>query len=606
MNSSRAELPAMSELEETRYIPSRASILPPLRPYQVDMVEAALKVLLETEKGSTIQLPTGMGKTRILMEIVLRLISRDRNVRILFIVHSSSILNQTSDELINAGIGHTLLVSASNVTTQPEDNVTLAMGPTLDRRTRAGKLDMFEWDIIIIDEIHRLLGQHIRTAFKWGVPVIGATATPVRSDKRSIGEVTPFIIEGPTIKEGTKLGALVPQHTHRLPSPDLRKVKLRGSDYDAADLEREMLARNIYKAVVHYWERLAIDDGWSSKHEEVYQREVKKIVAAAQDNNAVKIHKNIKVGGVRRQRITMGFAPTVNASRTVVRAFNNAGYRFVHIDKDTDDKTKEKLLKALEAHKIDGIINVAMFVEGLDIKEISCVLDMAPTLSVSKFLQIPGRGLRQAPGTTKTTLKYLDFAGNTETHGDIDADRDWSKGGEVKEYEIDSKRVCGRCKVRVPVVSLKCHVCKIEHTAEELLEKHLHAKLERKYSRETKPRKAPQAVVDLVAKYPWAVIAWNKLEQERHSLGLPLPIRGKRVGYSETLLQKMIAKTEQAKEDKVKKIQAKKQSLSLVGDNWRVIHDKAESLASVAGELKKTSKQEANSSKNKLQVLLQQ
>ena len=91
--------------------------------------------------------------------------------------------------------------------------------------------------------------------------------------------------------------------------------------------------------------------------------------------------------------------------------------------------------------------------EGFDLPDASCVMMARPTLSLSLYLQMVGRGLRPKPDGGDCLL--LDLAGNTLTHGLPEARRRWSLVPRGKQApaglppddavgELGGKS-CGRC-----------------------------------------------------------------------------------------------------------------------------------------------------------------
>ena len=64
----------------------------------------------------------------------------------------------------------------------------------------------------------------------------------------------------------------------------------------------------------------------------------------------------------------------------------------------------------LRFKKIQVLLNVDLFDEGLDVPGIECVIMARPTKSLGKYLQMVGRGLRIAEG--KPHLILIDHVGN--------------------------------------------------------------------------------------------------------------------------------------------------------------------------------------------------
>ena len=98
--------------------------------------------------------------------------------------------------------------------------------------------------------------------------------------------------------------------------------------------------------------------------------------------------------------------------------------------------------------------------EGLDVPAVGAVILLRPTKSLTLYLQQVGRGLRPAPG--KDALIVLDHAGNSITHGLLDAPHRWSL--DVKQLRRPSKArtsraFCTRCASMLRRGAEACRSC---------------------------------------------------------------------------------------------------------------------------------------------------
>lgn len=141
------------------------------------------------------------------------------------------------------------------------------------------------------------------------------------------------------------------------------------------------------------------------------------------------------------------FAPSIEFSQRLVADFNEAGIRAVHVDGESDKSFRDGTLEDFIEGKIQILSNVALFGEGLDIPAIDAVIDLAPTSSLSAWLQRCGRALR--PNKGKEMAYIIDHAGNAMLHGLPDDDRTWTLKGtglEKKKSDIGPRvKICGQC-----------------------------------------------------------------------------------------------------------------------------------------------------------------
>jgi superfamily II DNA or RNA helicase len=220
----------------------------------------------------------------------------------------------------------------------------------------------------------------------FGCASIALTATPVRLDGRSLSNLWPTLIEGATVGQLQEIGALVKDiRTLDLPLADLRKVRKRAGDYEAASLSAAYEnSRAADLAAIYYYHHA-------------------------------------------RDRKTLAFAPSRKVSETLAAALNTMGIRAAHLDAKTKDDVREKTLQQLQDGELDVVTNCALFIEGVDVPEIDCILICTSTLSLTKWMQMCGRGTRSSKG--KGDLLIIDHGICTRRLGPVDCDRDWSLGG---------------------------------------------------------------------------------------------------------------------------------------------------------------------------------
>ncbi len=351
-----------------------------LRTYQRDLVRAVSESFALRNRRVCVQVPTGGGKTIIAAEIVRRLSSR----RVLYIVPSNEIFEQTCDKLMAVGIRPTPLRSGTNSELSGARCV-VAMSQTLARRLPQGLLDRWTPDLVVCDEAHRLLKQHESVLRSFSCSSIALTATPTRLDGQPLADLWPCLIQGPQVYDLVSAGYLSPCRTLNLPLADLSSVRKRRGDYAAGSLSKAYENSRAADLSALLWQRHA------------------------------------------QGRPTIAFAPSKIVSQTLSDALCTLGARAVHLDGHTRKKDREAKVAALRNGELDVITNCGLFVEGFDAPSVSCVLVCTSTLSLTKWLQMVGRGMRISPD--KKDLLVLDHGGCASRLGLPDADRDWFRGG---------------------------------------------------------------------------------------------------------------------------------------------------------------------------------
>ncbi len=99
--------------------------------------------------------------------------------------------------------------------------------------------------------------------------------------------------------------------------------------------------------------------------------------------------------------------------------FNQRGLKTIFLSGDASQQARENAVSRLIAeendpNRLDYILTVDIFNEGVDIPEINQVIMLRPTESAIIFVQQLGRGLRKAEG--KEFVVILDFIGNYESN----------------------------------------------------------------------------------------------------------------------------------------------------------------------------------------------
>lgn len=353
-----------------------------LRPYQLDLVNGALKLWREGFRRIAMVMATGGGKTPTAMHVVN--LSLDAGAPVLWIAHRTELIDQAIDKARQVAprrrIGR---LQGRDKAYRAE--IVVGSIQTASTPTTLALLKTRRWGLIVIDETHhatadtymrvlRELGAFDET----GPLVLGVTATLDRADGRALGEVFEEIID-PRIglidlirhPEGPYL---VPPRGVRVKigDLDLSRVKRVAGDFNSGALGAAMSASMAPKKIIEAWREHA--DGVP----------------------------------------TMGFFPTVAFSIEMAEAFRAEGVAAVHLDGTTPAGERAAALDDFRAGRITVLCNVGLFTEGTDLPSIGCIILGRPTSSSTLYQQMVGRGLRLHPG--KRFCWILDVTGVTGRH----------------------------------------------------------------------------------------------------------------------------------------------------------------------------------------------
>jgi len=389
------------------------------RPRQAKAIDDLRAAYRRGFKAPILVAPTGFGKSATAICMIHSALAKGN--RVWFIAHLKEILNDTSSRLTDAGIDHGWIAAGRDG--NRHHPVQVAMVQTLVRR-----LDQFEPpDLIIVDEAHLAVANTYQTIFEWagagpkfkrpgGTHLLHLTGTPCRLDGRGMGEVADILILTCGTQELIDEKLLAAIRYYAPSEPDLSGVHTVAGDFNQGELAAAMDKPVITGSAVTHYRKLA------------------------------------------HGRPAVAFCVTVEHATNVAEQFRQAGYRAVAISGDSDTVERDAALQGLRDGSLDVVCNCALWVAGVDAPSIGCIIQLAPTQSVVKYLQSVGRGLRTHPG--KEDCIILDHAGNVKRHGLPTDKREWTlaavekrKGAKKSEVPV---KTCPVCFATVPSIVTDC------------------------------------------------------------------------------------------------------------------------------------------------------
>lgn len=390
-----------------------------LRPRQIKAVDDVSAAYRKGYKAPVLIAPTGFGKTHTSATIIRRALAKGNKVW--FLAHLREILAATSGKLCTERIPHGWI--AAGELGDRRQPVQLAMIQTLVRR-----LDRFDPpDLMIVDEAHLAVAQTYQDIFEWakagpkyhrpgGAHLLHLTATPQRLDGRGMSEVADILV--PTCSTGDLIGEglLAPIRYYAPSSQDMSGVRTTGGDFNAADVANAPdRPRIVGDAVTHYRK-------------------------------------------IAHGRPAIAFCVSIADAEKAAERFREAGYRAVAISGESDPFERDRALTGLLDGRLDVVCNCALWVAGVDVPNVSCIILLAPTKSLTKYLQSVGRGLRTHEG--KTDCVILDHVGNVGRHGLPTDERDWSLDASPKKRGAGKSEVpvktCQKCFATVASAATHC------------------------------------------------------------------------------------------------------------------------------------------------------
>ena len=390
-----------------------------LRDYQQSMLQDLYKAW-KRNQSVMVQMPTGTGKTHLMAEVIRQRISqtsrRDEG-GVLIVAHRIELIEQISQTLNRFGIKHGILnkgLSHNNEWPQ----VMVASIQTLTRRlntndpntsslnTNGHELNT-NFSLIIVDEAHHALAKTYRMMWeRWPkAKFLGLTATPCRLSGEAFTDLFDTLLQSWTIEEFIDKGWLSDfEYVSASPeSEELRRVaslQKRGADGDYQTKEL-VTVMDCPESIEHLYETYRQFAGGK-----------KGIVYAINREHA----------------------------RHIADYYAAQGVNCCVVDSKTPAKEREQMIEAYKAgiqdrlrtntricpyERIDVLVNVDVFSEGFDCPEVEFIQLARPTLSLSKYLQQVGRGMRVSDG--KPHVLILDNVGLYQLFGLPTEERNWRR-----------------------------------------------------------------------------------------------------------------------------------------------------------------------------------
>jgi len=383
-----------------------------LRQYQEKAVQSARHAIAARKRRLILVAPTGSGKTVIAGSVIEAAVAKGKHI--LFLAHRKELITQASAKLDEFGVDHGIIMG-NHWRRRPDAQVQVASIQTLRNRG-------LPWvpDLIIIDEAHLSMAKSYTDLLEVypRAVILGLTATPVRADGKPLGIIYHDIISVSTVPQLIRWGFLVRPRHFAPAMPDLTKIGMRGADYDDEDLAEAMDKPDLVGDIVQHWQTIA------------------------------------------KGRTTAVFAITRDHSQHIVRQFIAAGIRAEHVDGVTPQHERDAIFRRFASGETTVVSNVGIFVEGYDNPRISAVILAKPTMSLARYLQMAGRGLRILDG--KQDCIVLDHAGCAHAHGMVDEEREWSLEGNRKRTgvaRLAPVRTCDKCYCAYPAMARACPEC---------------------------------------------------------------------------------------------------------------------------------------------------
>lgn len=353
------------------------TVQPPLitlRDYQEETIAGIYEAW--TKQPNTLAvLATGLGKTIVFLELLDELTRG--GARAVIIAHRKELIEQPIDKARQffPELAPRMGMVRGQKHADHHAQVVVATVQTLSKPSRLqALLAGGPITYVVVDEAHHAVSpsyMQVIDAIRQHNPIaklLGVTATPKRADDQGLIRIFDSVAAVYDTRWGIRNGYLSPVKAKGIALPcDISKVRLNRGDYAAGELGSILAVDNVEAVVVRAWTKLA------------------------------------------DTRPTVAFCATVKQSKQLCHKFNRYGIKTAHLDGTTPQKEREAILASFVNGEIQIITNCDVLGEGFDHPAIACVMMVAPTRSISRYIQRVGRGLRRADEVNKEDCLVIDF-----------------------------------------------------------------------------------------------------------------------------------------------------------------------------------------------------
>ena len=341
--------------------------------YQKDMamrIEKAFRLY----RSVMAQMPTGTGKTVVLASVVESFLGEHPLKSVWIVAHRRELVSQiqeTIERVFSNRLAEKEDGSSDNLIEKPLDSSLFTLRSSLIKAMSIQWLARHydeigeEPGMIVIDEAHHALAKTYKEM--WDrfpkAKFLGLTATPCRLNGKGFTDLFDVLVQSWSVPEFISKGRLATYDFVSIKSNGVTQrlidsLQKRGADGDYQNKEMDMLLNK----------RPSIERLYRSFEE--YGKDRKGIV----------------------------YAINISHAKKIVELYQEHGIKAVAIDSKTPAAERQADIEAFKKGDIQVLVNVDIFSEGFDCPDVEFVQLARPTLSLAKYLQMVGRGLRVAKG----------------------------------------------------------------------------------------------------------------------------------------------------------------------------------------------------------------
>ena len=323
--------------------------------YQEDMKERIEKAL-RLHRSVMAQMPTGTGKTYLLTAVIDSFVNGNPMEKVWIVAHRRELVSQI-DETVRKFHSYYASNTSSLLSSVKAMSIQWLMRHYDEIEEEPG--------MIVIDEAHHALAKTYKEMWERfpNAKFLGLTATPCRLNGKGFTDLFDVLMQSWSVPEFISKGRLATYDFVSIKSDGVTQrlidsLQKRGADGDYQNKEMDMLLNK------------------KPSIERLYQ--------------------SLEEFGKDRKGIV--YAINISHAQKITKLYQENGVKAIAIDSKTPATERQQDIEAFKKGDIQVLVNVDIFSEGFDCPDVEFVQLARPTLSLAKYLQMVGRGLRVAKG----------------------------------------------------------------------------------------------------------------------------------------------------------------------------------------------------------------
>lgn len=323
--------------------------------YQEDMKERIEKAL-RLHRSVMAQMPTGTGKTYLLTAVIDSFVSNNPMEKVWIVSHRRELVSQI-DETVRKFHSYFASNTSSLLSSVKAMSIQWLMRHYDEIEEEPG--------MIVIDEAHHALAKTYKEMWERfpNAKFLGLTATPCRLNGKGFTDLFDILVQSWGVPEFISKGRL--------------------ATYDFVSIKSDGVTQRLIDSL----QKRGADGDYQNKEMDMLLNKKPSIE---------RLYRSLEEFGKDRKGIV--YAINISHAQKITKLYQEHGVKAIAIDSKTPTTERQQDIEAFKKGDIQVLVNVDIFSEGFDCPDVEFVQLARPTLSLAKYLQMVGRGLRVAKG----------------------------------------------------------------------------------------------------------------------------------------------------------------------------------------------------------------